>query len=506
MNIIGPKSLTLYKKDDMKIYLFGEQHIPYNCMNCDNDKPSKRITKFLKDFFEEKNRPIIDFYLEEEVLSKKDYDEKELETTITNIKSRYNPNLPDDCAYDTKPYKDLTILRNFLINCSSLLYKSCEYQNLRVHSVDVRTSKHFPIFRNSGATELIEEMKRTNNNNLRVDIINKLHNTSKYIMSDISYYIERVNKLQNPINLSNIGTKIKANIDIISQTEHRDILNGIMDATITNYRIFSRCNVLQENERYMDVLNTLINKWTDKKNNKFITKRLPDDERDMFNIILSAHKDVLRINNKSFREYLNNLNQLKSSKTLLTYNNILLILNHLKLEFNEMLYNRIRPAIIHITNEYNRLKPDITRIEPYIRQLDVDNKSILAFIYKICYYFNTVSEPSDELIYLFSEIIHKSNLLSSVLGAECVDLYTVARMVRRFDQNIIQSNIIFYGGVAHAKNIGKILGKLSFVMTSEYDTLNAKDRNNNIVDYPKCITIDNLFKTEPESITIGSRS
>ena len=125
MFVEGPVSLSEYKSDkwDMHIYLFGDYHEKKRKCS-DLTKEITTIEKFLESTFIVNKKITIDFYLEEQFISR--------------FFNKTNFSFGDLPIRQTDRESYLEDVSNYFSNCFQVIKTNCPYKNTRFHYVDVR--------------------------------------------------------------------------------------------------------------------------------------------------------------------------------------------------------------------------------------------------------------------------------------------------------------------------------------------------------------------------------
>lgn len=220
--ILGPKNLFKLQRYDRTILLFGEYHIEYENYHCNGSY--ERIYKFLHSLFSSKRDYIIDFYLENTVYKKEEY-EGEFKRYTDFLKERYSPEIIEKT-------KDIEAVKKIVFNCIQTQDRNCKYKNIRVHGVDLRLSKFTPsIFYPKWLTKASLSYK-------------------------IDYIRDRIK--QFPLLIQNIKeSKLYKNINNVLIPKDKSMLLKYADIIIRNYNIINNREIVKDYEYFLDLVNDM---------------------------------------------------------------------------------------------------------------------------------------------------------------------------------------------------------------------------------------------------------
>jgi hypothetical protein len=416
--ILGPQTLTFHQKGDIKIYVFGELHVPYksNEYKCNDD--SIRTPEFLKNLIEKTTVPI-DFFIEKQIQLVNKKPGGYGEASVTHVSKMYK-----------EPY-DIDKIRFLIYDCARLINKNCKYNLLRVHSVDLRVEDGsiptFNVILEDGIQRLRKQIKRINNGEnvifnkilKQIFMIDDIH-IRNVLIEEYKYCIRLYNLFISPINDF-------PELSILDDDKKQDYIHSL--ELINNL-----CK--KEDRKQRDKLNEIIHKY----------ETLNQKYRQQYPLILKYFE----------------------SPKLKDVNNMKDVYDYLEILFSQIHMRQVRSITIIEDYFYRMVKPtfelnDRIEILQYLKELG--NRDLLP-----------------KMI----------GALKRTISIPVMDLYTVARMMRKFKHkpgvySKPPKNIIYYGGDHHSNNIRKLLDSLGFSRTD----LTAFDSIPEIKDKlkPKCIDI-----------------
>ena len=195
MFVEGPTSLSEYKSNtwDMRIYIFGDWHEKKKkCPDVKKDINIMSIEKFFESTFTLNKEITIDFYLEEQFISKLF---SRSEFTVGAVLGRREDR--SNYLEDTSKYFD---------NCFQLIKSSCPYKNTRFHYIDIRfipksvliytfllTADIINFNKNIERKEFVEELLPSIKNDMKL-LYDKINEVS---LSEIFQQTKVIKQFQN---------------------------------------------------------------------------------------------------------------------------------------------------------------------------------------------------------------------------------------------------------------------------------------------------------------------
>lgn len=131
-----------------------------------------------------------------------------------------------------------------------------------------------------------------------------------------------------------------------------------------------------------------------------------------------------------------------------------------------------------MNKELSRMDQDITLAngEPLVKYLRRESYEALALynylvdlLHDLQVELNTLPRDEDGLLIINETVMRYLNdIIMLMLSPAILDIYTIARMFRTFQNAPPPRNIIFYGGFAHTVNIAKIMKLLYGKLSAKY--------------------------------------